>query len=331
MGECPFCAGEVSEDILLFGGTCPHCFATIPGEEAATDPGEAVKSQQEQADRRRAQRRALVPVLFALPIVAVVAGVSIWFALQPEPELAMFDLDEGDAFAFDFEFVAEGDTAEEGDATADAELAQGDTSGAERGARRSAPGDSSSTDGGSAPRKMRRPDLGSQDDIDREAEMALRSMGTSEEVEVREYVREDADRVPDGLVTELGSGLSISSPDAPSASSGSSGAGRVQIEGPPLVNQSEIRSMVAKRLRQYLPRLRTCYTQARNARPELEGEWRLQATVQTDGSLAGVSFTGVGVQDEVLEACALRQVERWRFQRIAKAQPFSKTLPFRKS
>lgn len=329
MGECPFCAGEVSEDILLFGGTCPHCFATIPGEEAATDPGEAVKSQQEQADRRRAQRRALVPVLLALPIVAVVAGVSIWFALQPEPELAMFDLDEGDAFAFDFEFVAEGDTAEEGDATADTELAQGDASGTERSVRRPTPGDD--TTGSSTPRKMRRPDLGSQGDIEQEAEMALRSMGTAEDIEVREYVRRDADRVPEGLTTELGSGLSISSPDAPTASRGTSGAGRVQIEGPPLVNQSEIRSMVAKRLRQYLPRLRTCYTQARNARPELEGEWRLQATVQTDGSLAGISFTGVGVQDEVLEACALRQVERWRFQRISKAQPFSKTLPFRKS
>ena len=42
--QCPFCASEVTEQTILYGGTCGSCFAHIPGEEAATDPGEDAKA-----------------------------------------------------------------------------------------------------------------------------------------------------------------------------------------------------------------------------------------------------------------------------------------------
>ena len=46
----PLCTPQ---DLVTFGGTCPKCFAEIPGEEAATDPGADVRA----AIERRAARR----------------------------------------------------------------------------------------------------------------------------------------------------------------------------------------------------------------------------------------------------------------------------------
>ncbi len=44
MPECPFCHVEVEEELVLYGGSCPHCFNAIPGEEAPTDPGVSPKA-----------------------------------------------------------------------------------------------------------------------------------------------------------------------------------------------------------------------------------------------------------------------------------------------
>ena len=39
MANCPFCNNEISEELSLYGGHCPHCLIEVPGEEAETDPG----------------------------------------------------------------------------------------------------------------------------------------------------------------------------------------------------------------------------------------------------------------------------------------------------
>lgn len=99
MGECPFCSSEVGDDLITFGGTCPKCFADIPGEEAATDPGEDVKAEQARRDQMRATMRTVLPLLMAIPVVAVLAIAALWFVvLRPEPQVMLLDFDEGDDY-----------------------------------------------------------------------------------------------------------------------------------------------------------------------------------------------------------------------------------------
>ncbi|MFT7521750.1 MAG: hypothetical protein ACI9MC_003902, partial [Kiritimatiellia bacterium] len=103
MSECPFCAADIDEQVTLYGGTCQNCFAIVPGEEAATDPGEDVKQVQVVEDRKRAKRRALLPFALAVPLVVGVVGVATWFFLAPQPELAVLDLDAGEYYMPDLD------------------------------------------------------------------------------------------------------------------------------------------------------------------------------------------------------------------------------------
>ena len=80
--NCPFCESEVSEQLALYGGRCPTCFGDIPGEEAATDPGEAVKQQEAADDARRAKMKVYAPVLFALPVLVTIVGFTGWTLLS---------------------------------------------------------------------------------------------------------------------------------------------------------------------------------------------------------------------------------------------------------
>jgi len=319
VGQCPFCAGEVSEDILLFGGTCPHCFGLIPGDEAATDPGEAVKQELETADKRRAQRRAVLPLLITLPLVTAVAAVSIWFALRPEPELAVLDFDDA-AFTFEFDFLADDGVESEPEPSA-----SGTASVASSGSGQRQGVGSEFTD---------KPDfrvarLGAAGQADGADGLDSPSLTSDDSVDVVDRIRSDRDLVPSGLSSELDLGFRAPSVSAPRAAETGAGLGEVKIGGAPLASDAEIRDMIKSRLSRHLKHLASCYTTARNARPDLAGDWVLEATVQTDGSVGGVSFQGQGITDDVLETCVIRQVERWRFEPIVRPVPFKKTLPFR--
>lgn len=59
----------------------------IPGEEAPTDPGEIVKKAQTRADEKVRRRRALAPLLLAVPLVALFCGVAGVVAVMPDKEL----------------------------------------------------------------------------------------------------------------------------------------------------------------------------------------------------------------------------------------------------
>ncbi len=97
MVECPFCGSEVTEDLVMYGGTCPKCFAEIPGDEAPTDPGAEVRAAQEAKDRRGRTLKiaALLSVLVGL--VFCTGGGAVVAALWPEPEVAeLLNFDELD-------------------------------------------------------------------------------------------------------------------------------------------------------------------------------------------------------------------------------------------
>lgn len=95
MGKCPFCAEAVSEELLLFGGTCPKCFGQIPGEEVATHPGFEVIAQQAAQDDRRSTFKTMIPLLAAVPVLGGVAALAIGIVVwNQDPVIEPLDFDE---------------------------------------------------------------------------------------------------------------------------------------------------------------------------------------------------------------------------------------------
>ena len=102
MGECPFCKGNVAEDILVYGGRCPQCLIEIPGEEAPTDPGEEVRAEQAAAAATAEKRRGwLVGGIGGLALMLAGGGVGAWLLLQePAPDTTDVYMDDSDDFNF---------------------------------------------------------------------------------------------------------------------------------------------------------------------------------------------------------------------------------------
>ena len=80
MGTCPFCRASISEELLRVGGRCPSCLIEIPGEEAATNPGEVAVAQQAAAEA--ASRRSPVPFIVGgiVALLVVIGGGVAYFA-----------------------------------------------------------------------------------------------------------------------------------------------------------------------------------------------------------------------------------------------------------
>lgn len=88
MGKCPFCKSKVDEDLVLFGGPCPNCFNQIPGEEAATNPGERVLEAEAKAIQQSSSKRAMIMGAVAVVLLgaAGVAGGLYWEQRNAEQE-----------------------------------------------------------------------------------------------------------------------------------------------------------------------------------------------------------------------------------------------------
>ena len=84
MGACPFCKGEVDDDVLTFGGRCPSCLIEIPGDEAPTDPGAEARAAQEAAEAA-AQKPRVGIIVGALVVGLTVVG-GAFAALSPVEE-----------------------------------------------------------------------------------------------------------------------------------------------------------------------------------------------------------------------------------------------------
>jgi len=84
----------VTEDLVVYGGTCPKCFAEIPGEEAATDPGIEAREAEDRWDRIRAR----LPMLLGMTLLVLIVGctgltalaVVVWPSSEPA-EVLDFD------------------------------------------------------------------------------------------------------------------------------------------------------------------------------------------------------------------------------------------------
>jgi hypothetical protein len=86
MGVCPFCHAEAEEELLLYGGTCPHCLLEIPGEEAPTDPGENGTVDPPEVVAHASKKRQRTSLIIA-GLVGLIGAVSFGAYLsQPSTE-----------------------------------------------------------------------------------------------------------------------------------------------------------------------------------------------------------------------------------------------------
>ncbi len=312
MVACPFCRKPVKEDLLRFGGHCPHCLIEIPGEEAATDPGEAAKAK-ERADAEIAQKkkkRARLPLVLAL-LGSV--GVLSWVVFRPEPPLPEFTLEDfemvplsahRDLPAIEAEAVAESNGSSAGSkkrtprapdngASAERASASGGSSGGSSGASASVPvsnpevvasnttSSRRSTSGGSAPPPSGGPVIsagsGSQGLAD---PFAIAQVGPG-------------DRGPQGIVH---------------------------------CKDDEVRTMVKAVVERFGSQLNQCYNTALNTNDDLRGRWKVMFTLQTDGKPGPVKVVAQKVSDAGFEDCLKRNVQKWQFGRIC--EPVDLNLPF---
>lgn len=313
MGECPFCGGEVAEELTTFGGTCPKCFVHIPGEEAATDPGDDVKAALEASDRARSKRRALMPVFAAIPVVLGLVGVAAWYLLRPVPTVDMLDFDLVDS-TFVPEIVAAPEPVEE---AADEAPVTGSTARVGSGAR-------PAPDGGGLPasRLLATPATGLSDGGLRASDLGTPTQG----IRSSEEVRSRASGVATGPAS-LSGGLST----------GGSGSGTLDF-GLDVTNERKagvledpeaIRQMIAERMSGQMQQLNSCYERQLKAEPGLSGRWRIRYTVGADGTVRDASVVGLNGANREFEQCMIGIMNRWRFGRIIRDQPVQRTVAFR--
>lgn len=288
MPQCPFCKGQVAEDLLRFGGHCPHCLNEIPGEEAATDPGAQARHRQEQEARAAAarlkRRNRLLSVVAGLLLVA---GVGTYAALYEEPApLMLDDVEIYIAPASAHRNVA-AEEAAEAKAKAEAEeRRRQELARAQARASEAGPGDLASA--GPAP----------------ESPSAPSAAGSPEA---------SADPLSRGMV-----GLNLK-PTGPSARA---------ISGMVAEGDAAIKDMAKTVVDANYKHLRQCYESRLKENPELSGRWVLAWTIEKDGTVSGAEAEGQGVRDRTFESCMVRNVEQWRFQAVAKPTELARAFVF---
>lgn len=291
----------MDEALVTFGGTCPRCFAHIPGEEAATDPGEDVKAALDASDRARSRRRALLPILVAAPVVLAVVGAAVWFATRPAPEVALLDLDALDGIYMP-DIVAATDEAP-------AEAAP------------SPPAPEVAGPSVAASRLLARPST--------ELTPGVRAHDLGEAVA--------AHRGDDALRPRAAGAVAGPSSRDGALSTGGAAGGTLDFgldvtnsrKAGVLEDPAAIRQMIAERMSGQMQQLNSCYERQLKVEPGLTGRWRIRYVVAADGTVRDAAAEGLDGPNPDFERCMTDIVTRWRFGRIIQDQPVQRTVSFR--
>lgn len=299
---CPFCRGGVPEATLRFGGTCSHCMLEIPGEEAPTDPGLVARNKQAAEERERAKlRRRRNLVIGAVAAVFLVGASFVGYAQYQERQQALvYELDDYYQVSLsDLQGPPEG-------VPATPEVVAAATpgpkaTGSSRKKTFADPGSDKIVTGTTAP----------------EGTPATESSG------MKQASGGGGDAaLPDAVADALGKG----------GTSSQFGAGAIDISRPTLESTlsdpDQIKSMAKRVIDAGSPQLQSCYNQRLKASPELAGAWKVYFVISQKGTTKDVSVKGVNAEDGELEACMVRAVQGWRFTKIVRDQPVSKTYRF---
>jgi outer membrane biosynthesis protein TonB len=305
--NCPFCESEITEELGLYGGRCPNCFGDIPGEEAATDPGEAVKMSQAAADARRAKFKVIAPLVFALPVLAVLVGFSVFQVIQPEPELEVMDLDSLEFAMPEMDSLLIAADVEEEKTTKSRSRSRSKRKRGSAGIQTAnlSSGETSADDAALLA------GLGGDATADADELRGPRSVGA-------------ADAMPDFLSKKGTDSMETEM----SASVDSLGQNVMAVNKTRLKDVKRIQQMVLRVLQRQLPALRTCYESRLRADSSLSGKWTLHFSVTSEGKVSGPRAVGHSTRDAMFEKCLANKMARWRFQPIEGELPFKKAVTF---
>lgn len=287
MAYCPFCKRDVPERLVLHGGTCPHCFGDIPGEETPTDPGEQVKEQIRRETEASARSRALKPVLALLPVAVLMLSTFAWFLWPVEVQ----ELDIGDiAINLDFESF-------------DAPAGAGGTIVKPTGSKRA--------DAGKQPDKI---EPGTRPPPDaRNLQLDGPGSPTGPGAVATEYQPDKARQIggatpPPGSRVQPGLGDALPTDGASPFNDLSPTASR---GNPELTNDSDITRALKDTISARKGRLKQCYEQSLKADETLGGQWKVSMVIQKDGSFSKVAVKPVNHPSAAFEACVRDQVATW--------------------
>lgn len=308
MGSCPFCGGDVSEDVLLNGGRCPHCLIEIPGEDTPTDPGEQAKALQ-QAEEAASTGGGKGPLVVVAALVLLGAGVGGWFATRSDPADEVY-MDDSEDFVF-APASAHQDLPEE-ELSEDVAPAPAAGAGTKRAPKRDLGGGGGGAVAKASASTSTRPATGGS--IAGSPESAPPAQG--------------------GMVPSVSSGLVESGASPPVAADPlgafamASGPAAKGPQGIVLEKPGEIYEMVRQVLQVKGNQMKQCYEQRLKVKSDLRGTWTASFDILESGRTAKVSIKGQGASDGELESCMKAKVEKWTFQRIASATHIDKPFGF---
>ncbi|MCP4803892.1 MAG: AgmX/PglI C-terminal domain-containing protein [Proteobacteria bacterium] len=294
---CPFCKGQVDDELTRFGGACPHCFNDIPGDEAATDPGVQAKAAEAEAKRVEEKKSSTRTAgIVGLLLLLAVASTGLFYKQHTDREAEKAEIlafEEEDMFVVD---VGELEAAEQDRIKTEQQADDASAKAAAKAANRG-----SDASGGTA---------------------AVEEYGNGS--------RFDAGDVPEnssgdaGLkqasVGSTGGGLSMSVGGATTD---------LNRKGIVLTDPSQIQEMAKNALSRYGGQLKQCYESRLKEDETIRGAWTVIFTIQKDGSTSGVSIQPRNKADTQLETCMSNKVENWSFQEIsAPFGPIGKTYRF---
>lgn len=289
MPQCPFCKGKVEEDLLRFGGHCPHCLNEIPGEEAATDPGAQARARQELEARvaaARVQRRnRLLTVLAALLLIV---GVGAYAVFHEEPAPLMLD---------DVEIYIPPASAHRNVAAEEAAAAQAKAEEEEKHKKEAASHHVATTAGTTQVTT----------DMLATAGPAPSSPTTA-----------PPETTADSLNQSSLGGFDLS-PKGPALK----GIGPITA-----TSDTEIKQMAKTVVDANFRQLRQCYESRIKENPSLSGRWVVAWTIESDGSVSKAEAEGQGVNDRAFESCMVRSVETWKFQPVSKRTELARAFVF---
>jgi hypothetical protein len=314
---CPFCKGAVSADVIRFGGNCPHCMLEIPGEEAPTDPGAEVRKRKEEEDRVRAEaerkRSRTTAIAVSLLLVVGIGGVSFaWYRKQNE-QAAVLDMEE--YYQVDFASLPGQQPAP----------ADGAVAAAPQGAVAAAVKPAVGSKSAASRLQAARPDVLAADapivtGTTASGDGAVAATGGLKRAS-------SGDALPaDALPTAVAVG--------PTSTGGSSRFGGADISvsrvGMDVVlsDEAAIYEMAKRVINASSAQLQTCYNNRLKQVESLKGGWKVSFVIGKDGMTKDVGVSALNAADTELEQCMTRAVQGWRFQRVSKDQPVTKTYRF---
>ena len=295
MGECPFCKGAVSSELLRDGGRCPHCLIEVPGEETPTNPGEAAAASV--AAATAAPKRSKAPAFAAAAVVVLaLGGAGAWALLGGAPPAD--DVAEG---SDDFVIVPlsrHQDLADPAAAAAEVEAPR-------------ASGRSASVTGGA--RAQAAPGGGRDGS----------AVATADAAEPPEAGPSQA-----GMVAPPASGGGNVLANPLGALSSGVGPGARGPQGIVLSDPNEIYEMVQKRMKVGASQLEQCYSMRLKEDESLRGAWTAEWVIEATGRTAKVRVRGDDRADPALEACMKKVIEGWVFQALVEPMAIDKTFRF---